>query len=203
MSQDDPDDEISRILTRGSEFERLRLVGGVFTGLSLRQKVRLHGLTLVALSLVYPIALVLPPAVGRLFPGPRPALGSPNVVVLGCFAALTQAFAGTLTWLVGRRLARADADAVTARRLVALESIGSVVGFGTGGIAAALTLGFFLVNLAGIGTAQALRGALAGARGPYAPSQIAVSVRAFAVVTLFAGLCLLVAARRTAESPSR
>ncbi|MFB6083070.1 MAG: hypothetical protein ABEJ94_02365 [Halorientalis sp.] len=203
MSEDDPDDEISRILIQGSEFERLRLVGGVFTGLSLRRKVRLHGLALVALSLVYPIALVLSPAVGRLFPGPRPALGSPNVVVLGCFAALTQIFGGTVTWLVDRRLARADPDAVTARRLVALESIGSVIGFGTGGIAAALTVGFFLVNLAGIGTAQALENALAGARGPYAPSRIAVSVRAFGVAAFVSGLCLLAAARRMTESPSR
>jgi hypothetical protein len=192
---DDPDDEISQIVAFGSEYERLRLLGGIFSGQSLGRKIRLHALLLVALSLIYPIALLLPPAVRPLFPGPRPPLGSPNIVILGLFGALTQVFAGTLMLVIARRLTARDLERVDAQRYVALESVASALGFGTGGIAIGLTLGFFLLNLGGVGTARPLRAALASARGPYVPSGVGMSVRSLAVAALLAGLVLLAASR--------
>lgn len=195
MTENDPDDDISEIVVSGSEYEQLRLVSGVFTSRSLQWKVRLHAALLFALATIYPIALVLPAGVRPFFPGSTPALGSPNILVVGVGGALAQTFGGVLTWFVAYRADSRDGDEIDARRYVALESVASVFGYGTGGIAILLTVGFFLVNLGGVGAAEALREALASARGTYEPSVVGVSVRTLGTVSFLVGLVLVVGSR--------
>jgi len=198
MADDDSfEDSVADALVDGSVYERLRITrAGSFTQ-PIPTKLRWQSGLLFVLALTLPLFAVMPAGARRLLPAGDPVTGSPKVIVLGLVGGATMFLAGLCLIAVVCLRVRA-ADSITEHRaetLLSLEEVASLVGFLTGGLAIAITVGIVLLGLSG-GTALETYVRVTG-RNPFAgTSTVSVSL----VATLsFAGSVVLFAASQLAD----
>lgn len=195
MAQDTTtdDDRITDAILSGSAYERLRLQRPTYFAQPVPTKLTWQSVLLAGLSLLLPLYLLFPETVSEYLPATNPTLASPKVLVLGFVGAGIELFAGAL--LVGAALFRIRYYPLTepqARTVLNVEDLASYLGFGTGGMAIAITLCYFVLGLAGgevIGDYVATMDGI----NPFVDSGLGLSVTELAGVSLVGCLALLVA----------
>jgi hypothetical protein len=189
------DDRITDAVLSGSAYERLRLQRPTYFTQSVPRKLTWQSVLLGGLALLLPLYLLFPATVAEYLPTTDPVLASPKVIVLGLVGAGIELFAATL--LVGVTLFRLRHHPLSesqARTVLNVEDFASYVGFGTGGMAIAITLLYFGLGLAG-GDAIASYVTTMDGINPFVDSGLGLSVAELAVVS-FAGCLGLLGAGR-------
>jgi hypothetical protein len=188
---DMPPDEIAAAVLSGSAYERLRIERHSHFKQSIPRKLTWQTGLLVMLATVFPLYLAFPESAAVYLPGTDPTTANPQVLLLGVFGGGVELFAATLMVGVGLfRLRKAPVTERQAETMVNLETMASYLGFGTGGLAIFVTVGYFAMGLAGTGTLEAYTAFTDGVN-PFAPAQVGLSVETVAVGATVAALCLL------------
>jgi hypothetical protein len=150
---DDEDDPILDALVDGSVYDRLRVKRFSHFKQSVPRKLAIQSALLGLLALLLPVYALYPPGAGAYVPSLNPAVASPKVLLLGVFGGVTQF--GTAALLVGATLYRFRHQPLTERQATEVlnaETFATYFGFGTGGLAVAVTLCLFLLGLGGEST---------------------------------------------------
>jgi len=189
------DDRITDAVLSGSAYERLRLQRPTYFGQSVPRKLTAQSVLLAGVALLAPLYLLFPTTVAKYLPTTDPVVASPKVIVLGLVGAGIELFAATL--LVGAtlfRLRHYPLSEPQARTVLNVEDFASYLGFGTGGMAIAITLCYFALGLAG---GEAIAGYVATMDGinPFVDSGLGLSVAEVAGLSFAGCLGLLCAGR--------
>lgn len=185
------DDPIADALLGRSTYDRLRMRRFSYFKQTVPQKLAWQSGLLFTLAFVLPLAAGFPAETKALFAGHTPVAASPKALLLGLIAATVElGTAGTLVAVTLRRVQlEPDLCEETARRLLNVEDVATLVGLVTGGFAVLLTVGFFLLGYAGPEAVSTF--AASGGASPYAPSGSGISVMALGVAAVVGGLAVL------------
>ncbi|KAB1193796.1 hypothetical protein GJR96_10245 [Haloferax sp. MBLA0076] len=182
MVQDDSfEDPIASALIDGSPYEQLRVRRRSLFKQSISQKLAWQSLILAGLTLVFPLAMTLPPSTRALFPGGDPLGSSPKILVLGAYAGTIVTIAALSLVYVGfRRLQREQSlSEREASHLLNVEEVASLISLITGVLAVVAVDGFFLLGLAGEDAIAAFLAA--GGENPFGGAVIPVTVPMVAI----------------------
>jgi len=190
MAQDTTtdDDRITDAILSGSAYERLRLQRPTYFAQPVPTKLTWQSVLLAGLALLAPLYVLFPETVASYLPATNPTLASPKVIVLGLVGAGVELFAAAL--LIGAALFRIRHYPLSepqARTVLNVEDFASYLGFGTGGMAIAITLCYFVLGLAG-GEAIASYVAAMNGINPFVDSGLGLSVAELAGLSF--GGCL-------------
>ncbi len=185
MSFDDP---IAEKLLSDSPYERLRARQLSYFVQPIDRKLAWQSYLLFALAGLLPVLSVLPATVRRAYL-PTVASSSPKLAFVALVAVVFVAGTGVGHALVEYfRIERGPLDERQARELVTFESLCSMLGFGTGGLA---TVSTYALVLLGFGGRDLLSAFLAAGGGnPFEPSTLGVTVGFVAVVALLCAVAL-------------
>jgi len=191
-----PDDEqesdpILDALVDGSAYERIRVERFAHFKQPLERKLAIQSAMLGLLALLLPLYSLYPRSAGAYLPSLNPVAASPKVLFLGVFGGAVELVTAAL--LVGVALYRvrnAPLDEAQAHSILDAENFATYLGFGTGGIAIALTLGFFLLGLGGESTLRWYVEATNGIN-PFATTGVDISVAHVATAALSASVVVL------------
>ena len=183
-----PDDPIAERLLSDSPYERLRARQFSYFAQPIDRKLALQSYLLFALAAILPLLAVFPPALRRTYFADV-ATASPKLAFVALVAVVFVAGTGIGHAVVEHaRLRLRPLDERQARELVTVETMCSMLGFGTGGFA---TLATYLLVALGFGGERALDALLAAGGGnPFAPSNLGVTVGTVAVLALVSGVAL-------------
>jgi len=187
------DDRITDAILSGSAYERLRLQRPTYFTQPVPTKLTWQSVLLAGLALLAPLYLLFPATVAEYLPATSPTLASPKVIVLGLVGAGIELFAAAL--LVGVTLFRIRHHPLSepqARTVLNVEDFASYVGFGTGGMAIAITMCYFVLGLAG-GDAIASYVTTMDGINPFVDSGLGLSVAELAGASFVGCLGLLLA----------
>ena len=187
------DDRITDAILSGSAYERLRLQRPTYFTQPVPTKLTWQSVLLAGLALLAPVYLLFPTTVAKYLPATSPTLASPKVIVLGLVGAGIELFAAVL--LVGATLFRIRHYPLSepqARTVLNVEDFASYVGFGTGGMAIAITMCYFALGLAG-GDAIASYVTTMDGINPFVDSGLGLSVAELAGASFVGCLGLLLA----------
>lgn len=189
MKPERDDDHITSAFLSGSTYERLRLQRPTYFSQPITTKLTWQSLLLGIIAMFLPLYALYPQAVIEYLPAADPAVASPKIVLLGLLGALIELFAAGL--LVGATLYRIRGYPLSerqARTVLNVEDFGSYIGFGTGGLAIAITTVYFLLGIVG---GQAIEGYITSMDGinPFAASGVGLSV---AELATFAFICAVI-----------
>ncbi|MFB6178455.1 MAG: hypothetical protein ABEI77_01870 [Halorientalis sp.] len=194
MNQDrtTDDDHITDAILSGSAYERLRVQRPTYFTQPIPSKLTAQSVLLAGLALLLPLYLLFPATVAEYLPATDPALASPKDLLLGLVGAGVELFAAVL--LVGTALVRIrwyPLSESRARTVLNVEDFASYLGFGTGGMAIAITMAYFVLGLAG---GRAIAGYVTAMDGinPFVDSGLGLSVVELAGLSFVGCLCLLV-----------
>jgi len=182
------EDPIAEKLLSDSPYERLRARQLSYFVQPIDRKLAWQSYLLFALAALLPVLSVLPPSVRDSYV-PAVASSTPKLAFVALVAVVFVAGTGVGHALVEHaRLRLRPLDERQARELVTFESLCSMLGFGTGGLATAVTYALVLV---GFGGRDLLDTFLAvGGGNPFAPSSLGVTVGFVAVVALLSAVVL-------------
>lgn len=193
-SDTDIDDAITRAVLSGSTYERLRIQRPTFFTQSIPTKLAWQSFLLGVLSLSLPLYLLFPDTVATYLPATDPSLASPKILVLGLVGAGVELFtAGLLVAIALYRIRRHPLSEREATTVVDVEEFASFLGFGTGGLAIVITLGYFVLGLAGGGALEGYMETMDGIN-PFVASGMSLSVTGLATIA-FVGCAVLLASR--------
>jgi choline-glycine betaine transporter len=182
------DDPIAEKLLSESPYERLRARQFSYFRQPIDRKLAWQSYLLFALAALLPVLSLVPPSIRRAYLGDV-ATASPKIAFIALVAVIFVAGTGVGHALVGHFcLRRRPLDERQARELVTFETVFSMLGFGTGGLATLTT--YALVSLAFGGEELLTRLLAAGGGNPFAPNDLGVTVGMVAVVALVAGVAL-------------
>jgi hypothetical protein len=185
------DDPLADALLSGSTYDRLRVQRFSYFKQTIPQKLVVQSGLLFTLAFVLPLAAGFPAETKALFAGHAPVVASPKALLLGLVAAAIEL--GTAATLIVVTVARLrigpEMTVETARRLLNVEDVATLLGFVTGGAAVLLTVGFFLLGYAGPDALASF--VTAGGTSPYTPSGAGVSVATLGLGALAGGLLVL------------
>ena len=185
MSFDDP---IAEKLLSDSPYERLRASQLRYFVQPVERKLAWQSYQLLVLAGIFPLLSVLPSSIRQPYL-PAVAESSPKLAFVALVAVVFVAGSGVGHALVGYARGRLHPlDERQAHELVAFESLCSMLGFGTGGLA---TLSTYALVLVGFGGRDALDAFLAAGGGnPFAASAFDVTVGFVAIVALSSAVAL-------------
>jgi hypothetical protein len=189
----DEDDEITEAFLSGSAYERLRLQRETYFSQSIPTKLTWQSGLLAGLALLLPLWALYPETVAGYVPTTNPMIASPKVLLLGLLGAGIELFTATL--LVGAALYRIHRHPLSegqARTVLNVEDFASYLGFGTGGMAIAITVVYFLIGAAG---GSAIEGYVQSMQSnPFATSGVGLTVAELATFA-FVGCVVLMTLR--------
>jgi hypothetical protein len=185
------DDPIAHAIQSGTAYDRVRLQRPTVLSQSIPRKLAWQSGLLGGLALLFPLYVLFPAAMVEHLPSADPAVASPTVLLLGVVGGgLVCVTALVLVATALYRLRAFPLSEAQAERVLTVEDVASYVGFGTGGMAIIVTVGYFLLAVA---RGEAFAGYLARADGaePFAASGLGVSVAELSTAAaLTAGLLL-------------
>jgi len=156
-----------------------------------REKLAIQSVLLAALALLVPVYALYPTTVAGYVDHLNPVAAAPKIALLGLFTVGVEVGTGVL--LAGATMYRYRCRPLskkTARTVIDVETFASYVGLGTGGFAAALTVGLFLLGLGGQSTVETYVG-LVGAN-PFVASGTGITVAVVGVAATAGSLLLAV-----------
>lgn len=198
MKRDQRDDDLPEdtILQRAlseSPYERKRVEAFSHFKQPIPRKLTIQGALLGSLVLLLPLYSLYPAEAAAYLPSMDPVVASPKVLLLGAFGASIEV--ATAVLLVGVALYRVKHEPVTeeeARTLFNVETFASYLGFGTGGLVIALTLGFFTLGMGGESALMWYVDTMNG-RNPFTGTGTSFSVGHLAAFALAGALAIAIA----------
>lgn len=189
------DDPITERLLSDSPYERLRARQFSYFARPIDQKLAWQSYLLFALAALLPVLAAFPPGIRRTY-FTDVATASPKLAFVALVAVVFVAATGLGHALVEHaRIHLRPLDEYQARELVTFETLCSMLGFGTGGLA---TVSTYALVVLGFGGERALDAFLAvGGGNPYAESSLGVTVGTVAVLALVSGVVLQVLSAHT------
>jgi hypothetical protein len=184
--ENDFDDPIANALLSDSTYERLQVERFRHFKQPLPTKLLWMSGLLVALALVFPVALAYPEfAPGVL--GASPVFAAPRIALLGAVGGTVEVAAALVLVAVAvrRRQLEPSITESQAERLLNVEDVATLIGLGTGGASIALTDAFFLLGLAG---PDAVAFFTADGNGPFLASGTDVTIGALALAAALAAV---------------
>lgn len=187
------DDQIASAVLSESEYERARVERFSHFKQPLHKKLAWLGGLMAALALVLPIYGAYPAASEAYLPSTAPGAASPKAVLLGVAGGgVVVLSAVLLLGAAGYRIGKAPVNRSQAHTILNVEDFAAYLGFGTGGLAILLTLGYFLLGAAGDGAIEGYM-ALMRTTNPFAASGLGVTVTHLGIGAFLASVGLLAA----------
>jgi hypothetical protein len=173
------DDPIANALLSDSTYERLQVERFRHFKQPLPRKLLWMSGLLVALALVFPVALAYP-AVAPGVLEVSPLAAAPRIALLGALGGAIEVAAALVLVAVALRRLQLEPSITEsqAERLLNVEDVATLIGLGTGGASIALTDAFFLLGLAG---SDAVAFFTADGNGPFLASGTDVTVGVLAL----------------------
>jgi len=190
---DGVDDPILRRVLSESAYDRVRIERFSHFKQPIHQKLLVQCVLLAALTLVLPLYALFPSDAAAYVPTMDPGVASPIALVVGLFALVLEL--GTALLLIGVALYRVREAPLTEDQAISLfttETFATYLGFGTGGLTTAITLGLLGLGLGGEATLGTFVETLGGGN-PFEPSHLGVSIAAFATAALTCALFVTLA----------
>ena len=180
-------DPIADAVLSDSAYERLQLRGFGLVPRPLPEKLAWQSYLLFGLAAVLPVLGALPESVRGRHPAGLGA-ATPRLSVVVAFAVVVLLSTGVGHAAVALRLLAAgrSISEADARSLLSVENVCSLVGFGTGGLAA---LGVYTLVAAAFGGPELLA---TTASDPFAPAPVGIPLAALAAAALLGGALLRV-----------
>ncbi|MFB6151551.1 MAG: hypothetical protein ABEJ40_07080 [Haloarculaceae archaeon] len=187
------DDPILDAFLSDSRYDRIRVERFSHFKQPIPRKLAVQCALLGSLVLLVPLYALYPQSTAEYLPTLDPVVASPKVLFLGAFGVAVEL--ATATLLVAAALYRVRNDPLSeeqAATVFDVENFATYLGFGTGGVTIALTLGFFLLGVGGESALGWYVTTMEGAN-PFAATGTSFSVGHLATVALSGALAVLVA----------
>jgi hypothetical protein len=182
------DDPIAEKILSDSPYERLRARQLSYFVQPIDRKIAWQSYLLFTLAGLLPVLAVLPSNLRQTYL-PSVAASSPKLAFVALVAVVFVSSTGVGHALVEyARITRGPLDERQARELVTFESLCSMLGFGTGGLATFSTYALVLLGFGGRDLLQAFLAA--GGGNPFEPSSLGVTVAFVAIVALLSAVAL-------------